>query len=444
MENIKLLFKLYLRPLSAMSEILDKGNWFFAALLVLLVSVAFFFTVNAKLQAAYAVPDFHQYFQPALAAEMPLPQAQAYHNQALAEYQQVMDERTVLPLVGDSFFKFFSFEPRGFVQPLLALSVFYVPVVILLMSLFGSAGGFGTVFPREYGSLATCSMFAWTAAHLPFAAAGIFLYSQPVSPLVFLAMWAGSSLLFGVLMIFALRVSFGANYGAALLVVGLSWLGLSLATNVFQLVSPLMFSPFLLFFIYTYFSGRLGSEISGYGTALRQKQNFKRFLHNATENPHDAAAHVQLGLIYRQRRQAAKSLAHLRKAVEIDKNEIDANYELGKIARATGNLPEAINHFAMVVEQNDKHALSEIWREIGATYLEAGMLAEARQALEKFIERRPFDAEGLYYLGKALKAKSEHDEARKAFEQAVESVNTSPIYRRREVRYWSKLAQKEI
>ena len=72
------------------------------------------------------------------------------------------------------------------------------------------------------------------------------------------------------------------------------------------------------------------------------------------------------------------------------------------------------------------------------------MLTEAREALEKFAERRPFDAEGLYYLGKVLKAQSEHRMARDFFVQAVESVKSSPIYRRREVRYWSKLAEKEI
>jgi len=34
--------------------------------------------------------------------------------------------------------------------------------------------------------------------------------------------------------------------------------------------------------------------------------------------------------------------------------------------------------------------------------------------------------------------------ARDFFMQVVESVKTSPIYRRREVRYWGKLAEKEI
>jgi len=47
-------------------------------------------------------------------------------------------------------------------------------------------------------------------------------------------------------------------------------------------------------------------------------------------------------------------------------------------------------------------------------------------------------------LGKVLKAQGETDKAREMFEQAVESANTSPDYRRRQLKYWSKMAQKEI
>jgi len=213
---------------------------------------------------------------------------------------------------------------------------------------------------------------------------------------------------------------------------------------VFKYISPWMFSPFLIFYAVIYLGGFVGGEVRGFGNAFRQRQNFKRFLHNATVNPKDADAHVQLGLIYLQRRQEAKALEHLNKAYEIDPEEIDANYELGKIARAKGNLQEALDHFSVVVDQNDKHALSEVWREIGATYLEANMLTEARDALEKFVERRAFDSEGLYYLGKVLKAQGETERAREMFQQAVDSAKTSPDYRRRDLRYWSKLAQKEI
>jgi tetratricopeptide (TPR) repeat protein len=210
------------------------------------------------------------------------------------------------------------------------------------------------------------------------------------------------------------------------------------------LISPFLFSPFLLIFAYMYFGGYLSGEVRGVGNAFRRRQNFKRYLQSATVNPRDADAHVHLALIYVQRRQETAALEHLRKAVEIDAQEIDANYELGKIARKKGNLQIALDHFAIVAEQNDKYALSEIWREIGVTYFEAGMLEAARKTLENFLERRSTDAEGLYYLGKTLKAQNESEKAAEFFRQAIESAQNLTGLRRREARHWGKLAQKEL
>jgi tetratricopeptide (TPR) repeat protein len=72
------------------------------------------------------------------------------------------------------------------------------------------------------------------------------------------------------------------------------------------------------------------------------------------------------------------------------------------------------------------------------------MLNEAQENLEKFIERRPYDPEGLYYLGKTLKTLNKSDEAREIFKQCVEAVQTSPDFRRYEQRKWRNLAKKEV
>lgn len=137
-------------------------------------------------------------------------------------------------------------------------------------------------------------------------------------------------------------------------------------------------------------------------------------------------------------------MEHFIKAIEIDREEIDANYELGRLARAHGELQKALDHFAVVLGQDDKYRLSEIWREIGVTYLTAGMMNEASDALERFVQRRNVDPEGLYYLGKLLKARGENDRARETFEQAIESARTSPYFRSRQLGQWAKLAQKEL
>ena len=444
MDTLKYLFYLYLRPADALSGLMDKGNWLVAAGLVLLVSVGFYFTVNAKLENVYRIPAFAEFYNPSLSPEEDPAKAQAEFKQAQTKYREALANRPQIPIVGDYFFSFFTFEPGGFLRPLLSLLIFYCPLVILLMVLFGGLGNFGVVFKREYATFSTCTMTAWAAAHLPFAVAGILLNTAPVSPINYLLMWTISGLLFGLFMVFAMRTVFGANYGISVLTVFIAWLAFPLSMYIFRFIPPCLFSPFLLIFAILFLGGFLRGEILDFGNAMRDKRNLKQFLHNATINPNDADARVQLGLIYLKRRQEEKALEYFREAFEIDKEEIDANYELGKLARKHGDLQEALNYFATVLGQNDQHSLSEIWREVGATYLDAEMLDEAREALEKFIERRPFDAEGLYYLGKVLKEQGEKEAAHEKFREAIESVKTAAYYRRAELRKWSRLAQKEI
>lgn len=445
MENLKLLFRIYLRPADAMSDIIDRGNWVFAAMIVLVISIVFFSTTNGKLQETYRIPDVSDYYQPNFAENGADPAAaDAAYRQSMENFRVASESRPRVPIVGDMFFKFFTFDPNKFYYPLLTISVFYVPLLVMLVSIIASLGSFGLVLRRDYTALATCTLMAYAAAHLPFAIAGAALFTTTASPLVYLGLWAGSSLLFGLLMVFALRTVLGVNYGAAFFGVALGWIAFTIAMYVFQYVSPWLFSPFLLFWAVMYFGGAARGEVRGLGNAFRKKQNFKRFLHNATVNPKDADAHVQLGLIYQQRRQEAKALEHFTRAVEIDPEEIDANYQLGRISRDKGELQKALDHFAIVLEQDEKYSLNEIWREIGATYLSASMFNEAVDALEKYVERRPVDPEGLYYCGKALRGQGNNERAREMFEQALDSVKSSPHYRRREIQKWAKLAEKEI
>jgi tetratricopeptide (TPR) repeat protein len=446
MNNLKLLFQVYLRPGAAMSDIMDRGNWAFAVVSVLVVSAAFFLTVNTRLHAAYNIPQLSDYYTQPTAEEVakdPVGTA-ALRDQAFSQYTAADTVRQRVPLVGDAFFSYFSFEPTGVLQPLLVVSLFYIPILVLLVSLVGKIGNYGDVIAREYGTLATCSLMAWAAAHLPFAILGAVLFTQNTDPVIYLGLWAASSLLFGFFAVFVIRTALGVSFRTAVPLVVVATLAFSLAHVVFQFVPHLFFVPLIILYAFIYFRGHVDGKFKEFKKSVLPRQNYKRLLHEIEVNPSNADAHVQLAHVYRFRNQSKKALDHLKKAIEVDPREIEANYEFGKMARAAGDLQKALDHFAVVVEQDDTHALNEIWREIGATYLAAKMFAESRKALETFRERRPFDAEGLYYLGKAAKAEGGHDVAREFFEQAVESVKVSPAYRRRYIQRWGELAEKEI
>ena len=55
-----------------------------------------------------------------------------------------------------------------------------------------------------------------------------------------------------------------------------------------------------------------------------------------------------------------------------------------------------------MVSHDERHSSSEVLRELGGIYVAARQYADARNELAIYIERRPYDPEGLYYYGQAL------------------------------------------
>ncbi|HEX8140646.1 MAG TPA: tetratricopeptide repeat protein [Pyrinomonadaceae bacterium] len=442
-QNTKILFKLFYRPLAAMSSIMDEGSWLYGAVLVAAVSMLLQLTLTTRIYTTYEAV-----VMPAAAEQQPQQQSaptphageQAADDEAYYEEEEPVIVRKPLPLVGDAGWWLVSFQPYSVFSTVLGLSILYVPATILLMLFFEPLGSFSVVVRRDYGTLLACTLMAWAASHLPFALAGLAIDPLHKGAGTALVLWTLSALSFGLLMTFALRTVFGTTFVKALGTVSLSWLALLVQVHLFSMASPLLFSPFILYYAYAALRGDIGDI----GFSYRQRQNFRRHLEQATVNPRDAEAHYQLGLVYQHRRQLSEAIKRFTRAIEIDPQERYARFQLGRIAREQGRLQEALDHFSIVVSQDERHAHSEIWREIGATYVAAAMHAEAREALERYIERRPFDPEGLYYLGRSLKELGHTPESQEMFQRCIEAVKTMPYYRRSQLRKWRKLAEGQL
>ncbi|MGD1071963.1 MAG: tetratricopeptide repeat protein [Bryobacteraceae bacterium] len=329
--------------------------------------------------------------------------------------------------------------PFRFYTPLLILAVVYVPGVLLLVQLLGRlGGGFGMVFRRDYAPLLTCTAMAWTAANLP-----LWLALRVAPQPLYLPVAGAAYLYFLFLMFFVVRTVSGAGNGVSIAVVSLSWLPLLAAAFLW---GPLRFvfgwiaSPFFLFFAYYY----LGGEIGNLGAGLRSRQSFYRTLQAAAVNPHDAGAQYQLGLMYQQRRELTKASERFRAAVAIDPGETGAHFQSGRIAREQGRLQDALGHFQTVLDQDTSFQQSEILRELGALYIGARQFNHAWDELAVYVERRPYDPEGLFYAGQALEGAGKTAEAREMYARVVEAVRTAPRYRQATVAKWSRLAQKQM
>ena len=451
LDQTKLLFRLCYRPLDAMSGILDHGSWIYGAVAVAVVSVSL--QVATSFQLDYALRAW-------MAHQPPPPVGQATPSNGSRVLAGSNDEEYDEPALPDPATGRRPVPPRspellgrmaapaaralsmfspGF-STLFALALLYVPLLIVLMTVLAPIGSIGVALRRDYGGLLACTLMAWTAAHLPFVIAGLALISVPIGFIGMSALWGGGTVAFGLLMVFALRTVFGASYGRSIAAVCLSPIAVMLEMMVVLASGALWMiaSPCILYMVYSYFRGNLGDL----GSSFRHRQSFRHNLEVCTINPRDAEAHYQLGLIHQQRHQYTEAISRFRQAIEIDPNELDAHFQLGRIAREQGRPQEALDHFGQVISRDDKHSQSEIWREIGATYEVASMWEDAHQALERFIERRPFDAEGLYRMASVAGKLNQSEKSREMLERCVEAVKTMPYYRRGEVRKWGKLAQK--
>jgi len=236
----------------------------------------------------------------------------------------------------------------------------------------------------------------------------------------------------------AVRKVFRLTLVRSLAVVFVSYAGAFLLSPLWALLfTRLIGSPFILlmlfFLLRGYFSGIVSNQ--------RARAAFKQNLEAATINPRDSSAHYNLGLIHQQRGEFGEARERFQRAIEIDPDELDAHYQLGRIAREQNRPAEAIGHFEQVVQRDQSHSQNEIWREIGATYLAAGQYADARDALERFLDRRTSDPEGLYLIGRAYAGLGDQQEATSSMQACIDAVKTAPAYKYRTEKRWLNEAQ---
>lgn len=357
---------------------------------------------------------------------------------------------------------------------LLPVAIVLVPLLALTANMFDRRGSFGLVLQQEYASLASVVLYALIGANIVTILISIFFHFSGVQaayvasslqsagqiksmfnfPAEFQkelerslsdpAMVAGSLFrtvkigVFTVGTLEAVRKVFRLSLLRSIIVVLASYIGAIVLSPLWiWLGTRIIGSPFILLMVFLLLRGYFSSIVSN----QRARTAFKQNLEAATINPRDSSAHYNLGLIHQQRGELSEARERFQRAIDIDPDELDAHYQLGRIARQQGRLPEAIGNFEQVVQRDQAHAQNEIWREIGATYLNAGQYGDARNALEKFLERRTNDPEGLYLIGRAYAGLGDQQGANSSMQACIDAVKTAPAYKYRTEKRWLNEAQ---
>ena len=356
------------------------------------------------------------------------------------------------------------------------VAVVMVPVLTLVANAFERRGSFRVVITQEYAPVAATMFYVLTAANVISIVIAVLLHYSglqdqqvaamiqnadqtrtmlPEGPQFDLAaeqlknpaIVAQSLFLMPKLALFAIgtvvgvkdvfRTSFVRAFAISLVSGAAAVFLVPLAASLF---SGVLGSPFLLFLLFILLRGYF-SDIMG---THRAKAAFKQNLESATLNPADASAHYNLALIHQSRGELDAARERFERALQIDEGEIDASYQLGRIARQQKRYADAIQNFEHVVARDPAHSQFEIWREVAATYIAAGQFEDARNALEQFLEHRPSDPEGLYLMGRAHAGLGHKREANNLMQACIEAVKTAPAYKYRASKRWLNEAQQFI
>ena len=356
----------------------------------------------------------------------------------------------------------------GVAGSLLFAAIVFVPVVIFVANVVERRGRVGVALQQEYAPAASTVMYARAAASLlslPLAAltraAGgeASIYREATPAIEEFARQAGTSLaglmaerplmlpeafaqlfflpLCALWVLAAVREVFRFSWPRAAAAVGASAVAVLPLERVVGPLFEWVFASPLLLLLFLLARGYLGGVMRG----QRARAAFRQNLEAATLNPADASAHYNLGLLHLQRRELPEARARFERAVEIDAGETDAHYQLGRIARAEGRWADAIRHYTEVVSRDPAHSQHEVWREAAATYVSARQYEDARDALERFLERRPADPEALYLMGRAHAGLGSRREAVEWLQRCIEAVRTAPAYKYRAEKRWATEAQ---
>ena len=321
---------------------------------------------------------------------------------------------------------------------LAAVVLVVVPVALVIIALWDSLGSLSVVLHRDTIPVLVCALMGWTAAVAPAAAlaAGLRIPLGQVVDLCYIV----SAIYFWFLCACGLRTVTGTTLVRGLVATAAACAAVIPGSFLYMAVGPFLLSPWVLFYGWMFFGG----SASGLFAGLKGRQRQRQYLESLTLNPRDADAHYQLGLIYQDRRQYAEALARFDKAIEIDRSEAWPYYQSGRVLGAMGRWEEALARFQAAAALDDKLSLSDVWRETGVAHFSLGQYDKAHEALAKFVERRPYDAEGLVWYGRVLAKLGKTAEAKDACRQAIEAVETMPPQRRGKVRHWGREAKREL
>ncbi len=152
------------------------------------------------------------------------------------------------------------------------------------------------------------------------------------------------------------------------------------------------------------------------------------------QRPQDSKGFLGLGIAHLAQQHYPSARSALERALQIDPNLADAEYQLGVVADREGVAAESVQHFERAVQLQPQHA--KALASLGTQYLQRGDLESAHVVLERSVVADPNNPRAHYDLALVLSKLGKTEEAKQHMErsralQTAEDLGKDPATVRR-------------
>lgn len=324
-----------------------------------------------------------------------------------------------------------TFFSLNLIQAVLFLMLVYIPAIIVLSNAISGEGLGFVVSRQEYRAHASVLLPIWGLLFLidallqywipHFLVIGIFEIS------------VGMLVLLPLILVYSFWAIKQLNYLSIARTVAVLLLSLFTLPVYYILTSFLAFLPFFIMIYLLYFGYQW---LRGYLASQGGERAFRQHLHSLTQNPQDADAHYQLGLIHLKRGNVDAARRYFESALKIDPADPDYHYSLGRACESEGEWVKALEQYEETYRTNPEYGLGDIFREVGKGYLHTGSIEKGIEFLKYFLGKRGSDPEGRFWLAVGMQKTGNYDQARIQLNTILEQIRSNPRFFRRENREW--------
>lgn len=172
---------------------------------------------------------------------------------------------------------------------------------------------------------------------------------------------------------------------------------------------------------------------------FKRNQRLSRLLQELRSQPHNTSAKLEAARIYTEKKKYSEALKYLLEVKPVMEDSADVLSEIGLCYLKLNDLDKGEQYILQALEKNPKVKYGDPYLKLGEAFAEVNA-NKAVAYLQQFKDIHSSSCEAYVRLGAIYQSLGLTQEAKKAYQEAVDIYQGLPKYKRKAERRWALIA----